>query len=152
MFDNSETLRKSNEKIAKMVRDEHAWQQALTEKTAILRNAYDKFVPVLAKLGLEIVGLTYRVNHPKDLMNAEDWKGSMNVSIWAKSNGKFRFIKFDGYTASGAGRNQERLSEKAAKIADAISGFGVKFSVNPFSLEIKDDEKEKTVLINGWIE
>lgn len=150
-FDNSKTLQESNAKIAEFVRAEYVWQQALVEKTTILEKAYSEIVPVLMKMGLEITELTYRVNHPSEIFRSEEWKGSMSVSIHARSTGKFKFIGFNGYTASGTGRNQKRLQEKADKIADAISGFGVKFSVNPFSLEVKD-EREKFVLISGWIE
>lgn len=67
---------------------------------------------------------------------------------FASLNGKFKFVPFDGYTKSGAGRNHDRLvakSEKVGKIVFQATGFECR--INHYSLECakEDQVAEKTI-------
>ncbi len=69
-------------------------------------------------------------------------------------SGKMRFLKFNGYTASGSGKNQKQLRAKAKSIEDVLTAAsGFNSEVNPFSLEYKDagDQERKSVLIRMWV-
>lgn len=106
----------------------------------------------LEKLNLELV----RISHHKTGMSP-NWADEDYLKLTivvAPLNTKFKFIKDQGYTASGSGRNQGVLNRKAIKIADALkSSCPISFQVNPFSLEYKggEDTTGKTILIDAWV-
>ena len=147
-FDNTESITKSQERIEETVANEIAYQQALVQKTAVLQATYETIKPVLAKMGLEIFSLTYRINRDAAFPH-------MNIEMTLHSTGKFKFMHFNGYTASGSGRNEKKLREKASKIEEAINVTDAKFMVNQFSLEVRNSRlnsgQQPRVLVSGWI-
>ena len=149
-FDNTKSITKSQERIEETVASEIAYQQALVQKTAVLKEVYETIVPILKKMGLEIHTLTYRIN--RDSMVTTN---PMNIEMVLHSTGKFKFMSFNGYTASGSGRNEKKLREKAGKIEEAINVTDAKFMVNQFSLEVRNSRlnsgQQPRVLVSGWI-
>jgi len=88
---------------------------------------------------LNIVPNIEQIAHEKK-MNIEDFsitEKRVKLSLVPKEESKFIFIKDQGYTSKGAGRNQKQLNTKAEKIekwfTDKIENISV--NVNQFSLE-----------------
>lgn len=78
----------------------------------------------------------------------------LRVSARAVSTGKFKFLTFRGYTASGKGYNERQLNAKAANLSHALrDGTGLSdVQVNACSLEIREGTPESnTVLIEFWV-
>ena len=143
--DNAEI--KINETIAQM----KDLQNKTNEKVKELRNMLPSLIKAIEKQGLAITEFHYNKSGDEKAWSEGD---QMSVDVTAvPTSGKFRFIKFDGYTAKGAGRNQSRLEAKADALAQAIkkeTNFKGVY-VNRFSLEIKNDSDSKSVLIGVWI-
>lgn len=103
--------------------------------------------PVLAKLHLTIGEFT--MNRP-DREKASN-RGTLNLTLL--SDGKFKFIKFRGYTSRGSGKNEDRLFEKADKICEKVMEAlqnpknELRCSVNQYSLETRDDKETGRVLM-----
>ena len=75
-----------------------------------------------------------------------------NIAITAKSDGKFKFIAFAGYTSRGAGKNQERLNTKSEAIEECVRFMtGFRCSVNCYSLEVKNAGETKNVLVDVFL-
>ncbi len=118
-------------------------QARTQERAGAFLAALPALQTVLANLGLEIA----TVSMFKGGMDADVWKDGdvLRVSITATpTSGKFKFIQFQGYTARGAGKNEDRLHAKAEKIAEAIRvGAGFTYvGVNSCSLEVRDDKRD----------
>ena len=68
-------------------------------------------------------------------------------------NGKFKFIKDQGCNSNGQNKNHQTLYNKSEKMANKLNdAVGLKFRVNPFSLE--ENEKlgnKNSVLIQIYI-
>lgn len=70
------------------------------------------------------------------------------------SDGKFKFIKFAGYTSRGAGKNEGRLDSKAEKMVNTVgNALGHRYKnfdcyVNSYSLEVKNDSEQGVVLMS----
>ena len=144
-FDNTESIAKSQERIEETVASEIAYQQALVQKTAVLKEVYETIVPILKKMGLEIYTLTYRINRDSTVTTNQ-----MNIEMTLHSTGKFKFLPFSGHS-------EKKLREKASKIEKAINVTDVKFNINQYSLEIRNSRlsrleyKQPRVLVSGWI-
>lgn len=101
---------------------------------------FEKILPNLIK-ALDSVHL---------LFDSNDFRCKENsVTFHASPTNKFKFIKFAGYTARGNGKNQERLDQKALKLAEAIKKeIGCNVGINPYSLEIEKEGETGIVLID----
>ena len=103
---------------------------------------------VLEKLHLVIE--EFSVNQP----NKEVASHLGRISLRLVSDGKFKFIKFAGYTSRGAGKNEGRLNSKAEKMADTvIKALGSSYKnfdcyVNSYSLEVKNESEQGVVLMS----
>lgn len=123
------------------MRKEFHWNGAVAQQLII------DLEPVLAKLHLTIDEFT--MNRP-DKEKASN-RGTLNLTLL--SDGKFRFIKFRGYTSRGSGKNEDRLCEKAEKISETVMAAlqnpenELRCSVNQFSLETRDDKETGRVLM-----
>lgn len=72
---------------------------------------------------------------------------ALMIAIKFGSNGKFRFIKDQGYDSRGAAKNQKTLEAKAQKLEGKFSEIvGYSCSVNPYSLQ-----EDHQVLLDFWI-
>lgn len=124
------------------MRDEFAASGAVAQQIII------DLEPVLAKLHLTIDSFT---------MNRPDKEKASNrgrLSLHLVSDGKFKFIQFRGYTSRGAGKNESRLDSKAEKICETVQAAlqnpvnELRCSVNPFSLEVRDEKETGRVLMD----
>ena len=135
---------KINNEIANLERMREEYIANMNVVEAMLND----FQPVLEKLHLTIK--EFGVNSP----NKEF--ASNKGSYWLRlvSDGKFKFIKFAGYTSRGEGKNERRLCSKAEKIEDkvikALSGSYKNFNchVNIYSLEVKNESEQGTVMMS----
>lgn len=124
------------------MRDEFATSGAVAQQIII------DLEPVLAKLHLTID--SFGITRP-DKEKATH-RGSLSLNL--SSDGKFRFIEFRGYTSRGSGKNEERLRSKAEKISEAVMNAlqnpenELRCSVNPYSLETRNEEKTSSVLMS----
>ena len=120
----------------------------------------------LAKQHLVIDTLTYH-----KVGSGGDWQedSDMKISINAKSDGSFKFIKDTGYTSKGNSRNQATLHSKGQRLEEALTkGIGLDIRVNDFSLEYdpykwklpsepenqyasRKSLLEKTIIIETWL-
>lgn len=123
------------------MRKEFHWNGAVAQQLII------DLEPVLAKLHLTIDEFT--MNRP-DKEKASN-RGTLNLTL--SSDGKFRFIKFRGYTSRGSGKNEDRLFEKADNICEKVMDAlqtpenELRCSVNQYSLETRDDKETGRVLM-----
>jgi len=105
------------------------------EKVDILKEKLPSLIKALSSVHLEISDLWHSyTGNSYEIKDGDKYR----VTIYAKSDGKFIFIKDQGYTASGAGRNQQTLDNKAKKIEEKLqASTGIdRIHVNPFSLEV----------------
>lgn len=109
-------------------------------------------VDALSKAGLYIA--TMSCNKTGDI----EWKAddSLRIGMSAKplNPEKFRWVRDEGYTKSGSGRNQDKLNGRAGKLEEMIKSCGIEHvSVNPYSFEIRrnGDESNKSILIEMWV-
>lgn len=82
-----------------------------------------------------------------------NWTAETNLKIsLALTSNTFRFIKFKGYTSSGAGKNQSQLKAKAAKLRESFKEFtGLEsVNVNEFSIEANEDGNNQ-ILLDFWV-
>ena len=124
-------------------------RMVLVEKgLLILSNRKAQITEALEKVNL-VVEEPYP--NPFQFTAAKDGNPAMvTFEFRAKSNGKFKFLKFHGYTARGAGRNESQLKAKADRIESKIKEITQCdfVGVNSCSLEYKGDTAEdKSVLI-----
>jgi hypothetical protein len=75
----------------------------------------------------------------------------VNFKIIPKSP-KYRYINFNGYTKSGAGKNQPKLRERADKLEMEILTYtGLECEVNPYCFEIgRGKDKGGSILVDFW--
>lgn len=122
--------------------------QEFASNGVVAQQIINDLEPVLAKLHLTIDSFT---------MNRPDKEKASNrgrLSLHLMSDGKFKFIQFRGYTSRGAGKNESRLDSKAEKICEAVMAAllnpvnELRCSVNPFSLEVRDEKEAGRVLMD----
>lgn len=136
-----------NAHIEKEIANLNRMREELQDNGAVAQQIINDLEPVLAKLHLTIG--EFSMSHP-DKEKASN-RGTLNLTL--PSDGKFRFIKFCGYTSRGAGKNQGRLFEKAEKISEKVMEAlqnpenELRCSVNPYSIESRDDKETGRVLM-----
>lgn len=113
----------------------------------VVKNFLPALESLLAKKHLIISDFSIR--RPSE--EQAETKKSMNLSL--DSDGQFKFIQWRGYDSRGAGKNHDRLNNKAEKLATAVSealaaaGHPVySGDVNPFSLEEKDGKTGRVLM------
>lgn len=132
----------SNEAFERKV-EELQTNQALDQK------AFDATEEVLKQLSA-----TLESEH-LEIVNIHMSRVNLKVKLDMKlkpTSGKVKFIKSQGYTSSGSGKNQKRLNEKAKKyesiLTEPINCVNAYADVNPYSFEINDKDDEKRILVN----
>lgn len=137
-----------NAQIEKEIANLNRMREEFQANGAVAQQIINDLEPVLAKLHLTIGEFT--MNRP-DKEKASN-RGILNLTL--PSDGKFKFIKFRGYTSRGAGKNESRLDSKAEKICEAVQAAlqnpvnELRCSVNPFSLEVRDGKETGRVLMD----
>lgn len=138
--------------VDKRIADLQNYRERYAAFHAELDRRMDKVRDALKKMGLEQTGdIHVRKTGRDDSAWSED--DSMAASFRAVPvGGKFKFLAFNGYTASGSSKNRERMNEKAKSMADAIkAAAGVTCQVNSASLEVRDGRDSRRVLIDIWV-
>lgn len=136
-----------NAQIEKEIANLNRMREELQANGAVAQQIINDLEPVLAKLHLTIGEFT--MNRP-DKEKASN-RGTLNLTLL--SDGKFKFIKFRGYTSRGSGKNEDRLFEKADKICEKVMEAlqnpenELRCSVNQCSLETRDDKETGRVLM-----
>ena len=113
-----------------------------TSKYLYLEESIEAVNGILKKLHLETINLS-----DLDVVFSSNSRQA-HATIHVAGDEKFRFLKDQGYNSKGAPRNAGRLENKARKIREAFEMVGFSISVNPFSLEYR--EENDTVLLS-WI-
>lgn len=134
------TAQKANKESLEAKRQNlYRMEEEYDRTVEVVKNFLPTLESLLAKKHLTISDFSIR--RPSE-EKAED-KKSINLSL--DSDGQFKFIQFRGYDSRGAGKNHDRLNNKAEKLAAAISdalaadGYPVYAGdVNPFSFEETD--------------
>lgn len=136
-----------NAHIEKEIANLNRMREELQANGAVAQQIINDLEPVLTKLHLTIGEFT--MNRP-DREKASN-RGTLNLTLL--SDGKFKFIKFRGYTSRGSGKNEDRLFEKADKICEKVMEAlqnpenELRCSVNQYSLETRDDKETGRVLM-----
>lgn len=136
-----------NAQIEKEIANLNRMREELQANGAVAQQIINDLEPVLAKLHLTIGEFT--MSHP-DKEKASN-RGTLNLTLL--SDGKFKFIKFRGYTSRGSGKNENRLFEKADNICEKVMDAlqtpenELRCSVNQYSLESRDDKETGRVLM-----
>lgn len=121
--------------------------QEFASNGVVAQQIINDLEPVLAKLHLTIDSFTM---HRPDKEKASN-RGYLSLRL--VSDGKFKFIQYRGFTSRGVCKNKSRLSSKAEKICEAVQAAlqnpvnELCCSVNPFSLETRDDKETGRVLM-----
>lgn len=119
-----------------------------TMKLRNLRSLLPRIIEGLAIEHLQISSLSYYVGI--DATGKGD--PHLKVSISAVFDGKFKFIKDQGYTSRGSGKNQKTLDDKGKKIEEGFLAMTqIKIRVNSMTLEAKKDGSERSVLIETYL-
>ena len=117
---------------------------AAEEKLKKTVSGLDKFLELLPRLIAALASVHLVIDSEDPISTSPD-----SVHFTAKPTDKFKFIKFQGYTARGEGRNRTALYAKAEKLGKAIgSKIDCSVGINQYSLEVKDGEQGKFVLID----
>lgn len=137
-----------NAQIEKEIANLNRMREELQANGAVAQQIINDLEPVLEKLHLTIGEFTMSRPDKEKASN----RGTLNLTL--PSDGKFRFIKFRGYTSRGSGKNEDRLCEKAEKISETVMAAlqtpenELRCSVNPFSLEVRDGKETGRVLMD----
>lgn len=109
-----------------------------------LRSILPRLIDGLAKEHLVISDIGYYV--------ANTSNATLICTITAKSDGKFKFLKDQGYDSRGAGKNQKALNAKAEKINSNILKLAqININVNSMSLEKRKNGIENSVHIEFYL-
>lgn len=145
--DFNENFKQYSSEIEKEMMNLNRMLQEFASNGAVAQQIINDLEPVLAKLHLTIDSFT--MNRP----DKEKASHRGRLSLHLMSDGKFRFIKFRGYTSRGSGKNEDRLCEKAKKISETVIEAlqnpenELRCSVNQYSLETRDDKETGRVLM-----
>lgn len=145
--DFNENFNQYSSEIEKEMSNLNRMLQEFASNGVVAQQIINDLEPVLAKLHLTIGEFT--MNRP-DKEKASN-RGTLNLTL--QSDGKFKFIKFRGYTSRGSGKNENRLFEKAEKISETVMAAlqnpenELRCSVNQYSLETRDDKETGRVLM-----
>lgn len=146
--DFNENFKQYSSEIEKEMSNLNRMRDELQANGAVAQQIINDLEPVLAKLHLTIGEFTMSRPDKEKASN----RGTLNLTL--PSDGKFRFIKFTGYTSRGAGKNESRLDSKAEKICEAVQAAlqtpvnELRCSVNQYSLESRDDKETGRVLMS----
>lgn len=136
-----------NAQIEKEIMNLNRMREEMAMSGAVAQQLIIDLEPVLAKLHLTIGEFT--MSRP-DREKAST-RGTLHLTLL--SDGKFKFIKFRGYTSRGSGKNEDRLFDKAEKISEKVMEAlqnpenELRCSVNQLSLETRDDKETGRVLM-----
>jgi hypothetical protein len=146
-----EKLVKINSTAEEAIRIAEANKVFETERLNALRNVLPLVEKWVVKNNLQIEDIRYGKQGPDANWTAES-KYSVSCNL-TPANDKFKFIQFAGYTKRGAGKNQDRLYAKAAKLEESfLAATGIKCDINPFSLESqRKQDGNKMVLVSFQI-
>lgn len=145
-----QSINSANAECEKKVAQLLSNNQKFTEKLSLLERKLFQIHSALESEGLGLENLTYSKTGI-----GEDWTEETQLFVCFNGvplNGKVKFLTFNGYTSTGRGKNQDRLQEKAAKLAASLkekANIG-NCSVNPYSLEVKDNSSPKRVIYSIW--
>lgn len=137
-----------NAKINNEIANLERMREEYTANMDVAESMLNDLQPVLEKLHLTIE--EFSVNQP----NKEVASNKGGIRLRLLSDGKFKFIKFAGYTSRGAGRNEGRLDSKAEKMVNTVgNALGHRYKnfdcyVNSYSLEVKNESEQGTVIMN----
>lgn len=146
--DFNENFEQYNAQIEKEIANLNRMRNEMQASGAVAQQIINDLEPVLAKLHLTIGSFT--MNRP-DKEKASH-RGHLHLTL--NSDGKFKFIQFRGYTSRGSGKNESRLDSKAEKICGTVMAAlqnpvnELRCSVNPFSLEVRDEKETGRVLMD----
>lgn len=146
--DFNENFNQYSSEIEKEMSNLNRMREEFQANGAVAQQIINDLEPVLAKLHLTIGEFTMSRPDKEKASN----RGTLNLTL--PSDGKFRFIKFTGYTSRGAGKNENRLCEKAEKISEAVMAAlqapvnELRCSANQYSLESRDDKETGRVLMS----
>lgn len=141
--DFNENFNQYSSEIEKEMSNLNRMLQEFASNGVVAQQIINDLEPVLAKLHLTIDSFT---------MNRPDKEKASNrgrLSLHLVSDGKFKFIQF-----RGAGKNESRLDSKAEKICETVQAAlqnpvnELRCSVNPFSLEVRDEKETGRVLMD----
>lgn len=144
--DFNENFNQYSSEIEKEMSNLNRMLQEFASNGVVAQQIINDLEPVLAKLHLTIDSFT--MNRPDKEKASNRGRLSLNLV----SDGKFKFIQ-RGYTSRGAGKNS-RLDSKAEKICETVQAAlqnpvnELRCSVNPFSLEVRDEKETGPVLMN----
>lgn len=133
--------------IEKEIMNLNRMREEMAMSSAVAQQLIIDLEPVLAKLHLTIGEFSMRRPNREEASN----RGTLSLTL--PTDGKFRFIKFRGYTSRGSGKNKDRLREKAEKICEKVMEAlqnpenELRCSVSPSSLESRDDKETGRVLM-----
>ena len=108
---------------------------------------FEKIEAAFMSMGLKIENIrTHKTGRDYGVWNDDD---RLAIKFHAVPvDGRFKFIKFAGYTTKGDGENEKALNTKADKIQSRVASFsGQVVRVNPYSLKILSETDSKTVLV-----
>lgn len=137
-----------NAKINNEIANLERMCEEYTANMNVAESIVNDLEPILSKLHLTVEEVN--VNQPNKVVASH----SGRISLRLVSDGKFKFIKFAGYTSRGAGKNESRLNSKAEKMVitvdNALSHSYENFNcyVNMYSLEVKDESEQGVVLMS----
>lgn len=137
-----------NAKINNEIANLERMREEYTANMDVAESMLNDLQPVLEKLHLTIE--YFIVNQPDKEVASH--KGQIMLRL--VSDGKFKFIKFAGYTSRGAGKNEGRLDSKAKKMVNTVgNALGHRYKnfdcyVNSYSLEVKNESEQGTVIMN----
>jgi hypothetical protein len=121
-----------------------------TEKTLQLEQKIPVIIGALTEQGLGIDSFSYSKTGRDEFWDKED---KIRCSlIVVPVSGKFKFIKDQGFTAKGAGKNDKQLEAKADKlIAFMEEKTGLRFSVNKFCLQYTAEDSKRGIIMDFTI-
>ena len=110
---------------------------------AVAQQIINDLEPVLAKLHLTIGEFT--MNHPNKEKASN--RGTLNLTL--QSDGKFRFISLKSFSNKDYNRLDEKAEKIEMKVVEALQTQKNELycSVNQYSLEVRGEETNKSVLM-----
>lgn len=137
-----------NAKINNEIANLERMREEYTANMDVAESMLNDLQPVLEKLHLTIE--EFSVNQPNKGVASNE--GGIRLRLL--SDGKFKFIKFAGYTSRGAGKNDGRLNSKAEKMVNTVgNALGHRYKnfdcyVSSYSLEVKNESEQGAVIMN----
>lgn len=158
-FSNQITQSKAERAIR--LSEEYNAKKLVLDNTNRILDKFETMIPslnaALSKVHLSLE--SFRFSKTGCGSDDKTWKedDAIHFSLNLATTNKFKFIKFDGYTKSGSGRNHNRLVEKQEKLEQHIfENCGLELRINCYSLEIdtfrrNESPINKTVLAEFWL-